>query len=175
MNNPVVISVFICSLAVTLSAGFIPFLNADLPVKIRPKFPVRTSILALLIFAGSGFGVATLRANQTQIFDILWLTSAMIGGLCLKWLLESLALKKPSMQEGVLFRALLAAPFAAASLPDLFRPQADGSQLLLWGLNGFFWHAFFSDLARLLAKEQVVIRRREPPTLAYDFRKPDIS
>jgi hypothetical protein len=97
----------------------------------------------------------------------------MLAGVCLKWLLEIAARKRITAHEGVLFRALLAAPIAVVLFPGVFGIRSSPMGLLLWGLNGFFWQAFFSDLERMMTKEPVVIRRREPPTLPYDFRKPE--
>ena len=76
---------------------------------------------------------------------------------------------------GILLGCLLVAPLALAVFPNLFGARVTPTALLLWFLNGFFWHTVFSDIERLMTKERVIIRRREPPTLPHDFRKPEIS
>jgi hypothetical protein len=175
MSHPACISLLICSLAIVCAAGFLPFLNSELRKEHRPKFPVWTVGLALVAFLSSVYFLSRLRLSQTPIIDALALTASMLAGLCLKWMMETMAQKKSSIHEGVLFRALLAAPLALAVVPGVFGVRPTPTSLLLYFLNGFFWHTLFSDIERLMTKERVIIRRREPPTLPHDFRKPEIG
>lgn len=175
MNHPTCIALLTCSLTVVCAAGLIPFLHSDLRKDKCPRFPVWTVVLAVITFSVSVNALSRLRLNQNQVLDSLPLIAALLGGLCLKWTMETVAQKRFSIHEDVLFRALLAAPLAVALLPKIFGSQLNATGLLLWGLNGFFWQTLFSDFERLLTRERVIIRRREPPTLPHDFRKPEIN
>lgn len=175
MNHPACIALLICSLAILCIAGFLPFLNLELPKGKRPRFPLWTVILASLALLDALFTLPRLQPTPPQITDALGLTTAMLAGLCLKWMVETVAQMKFTLHEGVLFRALLVAPIAVALLPAIFGVRPTPGALSLWFLNGFFWHTLFSDLERLTTREPLIIRRREPPTLPYDFRKPKLD
>jgi hypothetical protein len=173
MSFPAHLALLICSLAIVSIATFLPFLNSELLKRKRPKFPLWETALAVIVLTQSTWSMVHLPLAQFAVINGLWLTTALLSGLGLKWLMEAIARKQPVMQEAVLFRALLAAPLATALLPAIFGTRPTPGTLLLWFLNGFFWLTAFSDLDRLLTKDTVIIRRREPPTLPYDFRKPE--
>lgn len=175
MNHPACIAMLICSLAVLCIAGFLPVLNSESPKGNRPGFPRWAVILAAALLVNALVVLPRLGLALTQIINALALTTALLAGLCLKWMVETVAQKKFALHEGVLFRALLAAPIAVAIAPNVFGVQPGAMTLPLWFLNGFFWHTLFSDIERLLTREPVIIRRREPPTLPYDFRKPNVD
>jgi hypothetical protein len=175
MRPPACIALLICSLAILCIAGFLPFLNLELNKEKRPRFPLWIVILASLAFLEALIVLARLQMSLPQITDALGLTTAMLAGLSLKWMVETVVQKKFSVHEDVLFRALLVAPVAIALLPGVFGVRPTPTVLFLWFLNGFFWHTLFSDLERLMTKEPILIRRREPPTLPYDFRKPKVD
>ena len=175
MSYPACVALLICSLAVVSSAGFLPFLNSALRKEDRPKFPLWTVALATTALVIAVMFMLGLPRSQLQVINALSLSSALLAGICLKWLMEIGARKKLTMHEGVLFRALLVAPIAAALLPSVFGVRPTPAGLSLWFLNGFFWQALFSDLQRVMTSEPIIIRRREPPTLPYDFRKPTVE
>ena len=175
MNHPACIALLICSLAILCIAGFLPFLHSELPKEKRPLFPLWTVALAAVALLDALLTLPRFRMTLPQITDALGLTTALLAGLCLKWMVETVAQKKFSLHEGVLFRALLVAPIVIALLPGVFGVRPTPMAVALWFLNGFFWHTLFSDIERLVASEPVVIRRREPPTLPYDFRKPKVD
>lgn len=175
MSHPPCIALLICSLTIVVAASFLPFLNSGFRPRHRAGFPTWTVVLALIATAASLARLMRIQLNQNQIIDAIGLTVAMLAGLCLKWLLETVAQKKLTIHEGVFFRALLAAPLALALLPGAFGIPPSPAIVLLWFFNGFFWHTLFSDIERLFAKERAVIRRREPPTLPHDFRKPEVD
>lgn len=173
MNHAACISMLICNLAILASAAFLPFINSDLRKEHRPQLPIWTVLLAAAGFLAAFLGLLRLRLTQPGIIDALSLTAALLGGVCLTWLMETWARREYTIHEAVLFRALLVAPIAAAIAPRVFGFRPTTIALTLWLLNGFFWHTLFSDITRLTCKQPVIIRRREPPTLPYDFRKPE--
>jgi hypothetical protein len=175
MSHPACIALLICSLTVVSTAGFLPFLNSGLGKEQRSGFPTWTLVLAGLALVFSLAKLGGRNPNQNQLFDAVALTAAMLGGICVKWMMETVAQRKFTIHEAVLFRTLLVAPLAVAIAPQVFGVRASPAALSLWFLNGFFWHTLFSVFDRLFTKERVIIRRREPPTLPYDFRKPEID
>jgi hypothetical protein len=174
MSFPAHLALLVCSLAIVAIAGFLPFLNSTLPKRSRPKFPSWEVAIALIMLGQSTWSMLRLPLAQLPVAQALWFSAALVAGLGLKWMMEAIARKKPVIQEAVLFRALLAAPLMAALCPGIFGGRLTSGALLLWCLNGFFWQTAFSDLDRLWTKDAVIIRRREPPTLPYDFRKPEM-
>jgi hypothetical protein len=175
MSYPACLALLICSLVIVCCAGFLAFLNSALRKEQRPKFPTWTVALASVALITATVVLLEFRASQPQIVNSLALSAALLAGLSLKWLMETAARKKPTIHEGVLFRALLAAPIAVALFPTVFGSRPTPPGLLLWFLNGFFWLTLFGDLERLTTHEPVIIRRREPPTLPHDFRRPEVE
>jgi hypothetical protein len=174
MSYPAALAFFVSALTIVSAACFLPYLNSALRREQRPKFPVWTVVAASLALFASLTVLLGPRGSQADIIGSLGLTTALLAGLALKWLMEIAAQKKPVFHEAVLFRAMLLAPLIIALVPQLFtfRPTLPG--LLLWFLHGFFCHTLCSDLARVLTREVIIIRRREPPTLPHDFRKPEV-
>jgi hypothetical protein len=173
MSYPASLALLVCALTVIATAAFLPFLNSSLRKEHRPRFPLVSVAFAVIALSMSLPALFGTRGAQADIVGALGLTTALMAGLSLKWLLETAALKKPTVHEAVLFRALLVAPLAIAFLPRFFGVRPTPPTLLLWFLNGFFWHTVFSDVTRLMTDDPVIIRRREPPTLPHDFRKPE--
>jgi hypothetical protein len=100
----------------------------------------------------------------------------MLTGVCFKWLCETIAQKKLVLHEAVLAKAMLIASLAVFLFGSrIFPARLAPGAFVLWFLNGYFWHAVFSDIERITTPEKLLIRRREPPTLPYDFRKPEIE
>lgn len=175
MSYPGIIALLVCSLGVILSSFALQFINSALPEKDRPGVPAWVLAVALFLFCAAACALRTSRFADGQLFVSINLTACLLAGIFSKWLCETVAQKKPVGHEAVLAKALIVAPLAVILLGGIFTARYRSGAFVLWFLNGYFWHALFSDLERIATPEKLVIRRREPPTLPHDFRKPEIG
>lgn len=136
-----------------------------------PRLPLPFVVMASIVFGTVSYRLEAIDLAPSQMVTALTLTVVLLGGILLKWAMETIAQKKFVLHEKVLAMALLVAPLTTALLPAFAGPLGLRT-ILLWMLTGYAWHSLLSDIERIVACEPVIIRRREPPTLPYDFRRP---
>lgn len=176
MHYPGIIALLVSSFGVVVTAFVLQFMNSALPQKERYHTPAWIIIVALLLFGVALLGLRRMAGGDGQILIGFALTATMLAGNYFKWVCETIAQKKLVLHESVLAKSMLAAGLSVVLFGGpLFAPRYLPGAFLLWFLNGYFWHALFSDIERVTARERIVIRRREPPTLPYDYRKPTIE
>lgn len=171
------VALFVCSLSVVLSSFALQFISSALPERDRgrgvPAWLLATAVFLLVVVV---WAASSSRVANGAAFPSLSLTAVMLAGVFCKWLCETIAQKKYVLHESVLAQAMLVAPLMVVWFGHgVFTANLTPATFVLWFLNGYFWHAFFSDIERITTREKIVIRRREPPTLPYDYRKPTID
>lgn len=175
MNYPGSFCLLVGSAAVLFVALALPYMTANLREPERTRIPVWAFVAALVLLGFAWLRLRAVNPTQFQLINALALTTVMLAGICVKWLMETVAQKKVALHESVLCGTLLVAPLAIVFSGRLFPSNPAPGGLLVWFLNGYFWHALLSDIERLMTRERIIIRRREPPILPHDFRKPEIS
>jgi len=173
MSYPGTVALLICSFGVVVVAITLPYVTAGLRESDRSGISLWSVLAGLALLCAAGLRLRGFNPPPAHVTTALLLNVALLCGIFMKWGLETIAQKKPTIHEGVLVWTLLAAPVSILAGGGIYGGGANARAILLWFLTGWFWHTLFSDVERLLTKEKILIRRREPPTLPYDFRKPE--
>lgn len=175
MNYPGYFCLLVCSVAVVVIALALPFVTARLPESERKEVPIWAVLAGVTFGTYSALRVAAASPGYDRFFYSFVLTSILLCRIWVKWLMESVAQKKLLIREVTLCGSLLAAPLLNVASIRLFPSILTPAICLFWFFNGYFWYALLNDLERIVIRERAPIRRREPPTLPYDFRKPEAS
>lgn len=173
MSYPGTIALLICSFGMVTTALALPYITAGLRKNEHGGISLWIVLAGLALLCVAVWRLRGFNAAPGQVTSALMLNVALLSGILMKWGLETIAQKKPTIHENVLGWTLLAAPLSILAGGSIYAGGISSRAILLWFLTGWFWHTFFSDVERLLTKEKIVIRRREPPTLPHDFRKPE--
>lgn len=164
----------VCSIAVVVIAFAWPFITAHLPESERRDVPIWAVLGGLTFATYSGLQVRAIDPGYDRVLYSFILTSVLFFGVFVKCLFELVAQKKLLLREAPFCGSLLAAPLLNIVGPKLFPGVPTPAVCLVWFFNGYFWYSLLSDCERMFIRESVIIRRREPPTLYSDFRKPEV-
>lgn len=160
MSYPGTVALLVCSLAIVMVALVTPCINAGLRDHERVRFPRWAFISALGLLGLAVFHLRTSGTGPKQIIQALVLTFTLLAGVFGKWVMETVAQRKPVLHESTLSATLIAASLTVA-LGSIYTGQLSPSNLVLWCLTGYAWHALFSDCERMFKKNPTVLRRRE--------------
>lgn len=161
----------LCALAVVALWTFLPFVTATAREAQRIAIPGWIGVAGLGLLFVAVYGLRGREATNDQVARAVAVSSALLGGVFLKWVFDLLARKPAALHERTLVKALLVAPLVPLVCGPVFAATALSPRLvLLWFANGFFWQTVFGDLERMRERERVMIRRREPPLPAAPAR-----
>ena len=161
----------LCALVVVALWTFLPFVTANGRESQRIAIPVWAAVAGVCLLFVALYGLRVREATSDQVARAVAVSSALLGGVFLKWLCDLFARKPASLHERTLVKALLVAPLVPLACGSVFAATSFSPRLmLLWFANGFFWQTVFGDLERMRERERVIIRRREPPLPATPTR-----
>jgi hypothetical protein len=164
MTYPGLVCLALCSLAVVALWIFLPFITADGREHQQIKVPHWVGVVGFAVLLGAILALRERPAANDQVARAVMLSSALIGGIALKWAFDLFARKPHALHERTLIKALLVAPLVPLVWGAVFAASVATPRLaLVWFANGFFWQTIFGDFERMRERERVIVRRREPP------------
>jgi hypothetical protein len=156
------VSLLLCTFVVVLTACALPFVNSGQRQTQCSPIPWGSVAVAALLLVLSTWWIRLHPASSDEIMHAVALTSALVGGVTLKWLLEILAHKPLMLHETSFMRSLIVAPLVVVLAGDrVFAINLAPRTLLLWMGAGFVCHTFVSDFVRMRTPERVIVRRVE--------------
>jgi hypothetical protein len=152
-----------CSLGAVMLGAILPFITAGPRESDRRQLPLWLMLTAFGWLTASILLLRERAVREPQLWQGMLATVILLAGIFSKWIIDIAARKPIALHERTLAKSLLVAPLAPLLWSTAFNSYPAPRFLLLWFVTGFFWQTVFGDLERLVEKERVIVRRREPP------------